>query len=102
MGSQGTSYLVEGNNKGSFPLLQDRKRLEGLGLQPVHNVHHQNGYVTHGGTPHTQVAGGVKGGGGQAKEEGRNRIKEGILVQTVIVHSCFFHHPLPCVEKKCL
>ena len=93
MGSQGTSYLVEGNNKGSFPLLQDRKRLEGLGLQPVHNVHHQNGYVTHGGTPHTQVAGGVKGGGGQAnEEEGRNRRKEGILVQTVIVHSSFFHH----------
>lgn len=59
----------------------------------MHNVHHQNGYVTHGGTPHTQVAGGVKGGGGRAKEEeGRNRIKEGILVQTAIVHSCFFHH----------
>jgi len=36
----------------------------------------------------------MKGGGGQAKEEeGRNRIKEGILVQTVIVHSSFFHHP---------
>ena len=64
------NHLVEGNNEGGFPLPEDGQRLERLGLKTMHNIHYQNGYVTHRRTPHTQVAGGRGGREGEKRGGG--------------------------------
>lgn len=43
------SYLVQRNDKGSFPRLQQVNALDGLRFQSVHDVNHQDGNVTQGG-----------------------------------------------------
>ena len=42
-------YLVESNHKGSLAHLEEVDGLDGLLLQTVHHVHHQNGDVTQAG-----------------------------------------------------
>lgn len=40
------THLIQGDDEGTLFLLQQVDRLERLRLQPVHDVHHQDGDVT--------------------------------------------------------
>ena len=44
-------YLVEGNNEGGLLLLEQIYALNCLGLQAMHDVHHQDSNVTETAAP---------------------------------------------------
>ena len=48
-------YLVQGNNKGSLAHLEQVDGFNGLLLQAVHHVHHQDGNITQAGPTRPQV-----------------------------------------------
>jgi len=47
---QPTTHLVEGDDERRAALLEHVKRLDGLRLQRVHEIDHQDRHVTQGGT----------------------------------------------------
>ena len=50
------AYLVQSDNKGSFPGFEEIDRLNSLWLKTVHDVYYQNSHVTQGGAAGTEIA----------------------------------------------
>ena len=52
-------YLVDGYNEWSFPHLEQLNRLHSLGLQSMHEIHHQDGNVAQPRSARAQVSEGL-------------------------------------------
>ncbi len=50
-----STHLVHGNDEGGLTHLEQVDGLDGLRLQPVHDVHHQDGDVTQAAAAAPQV-----------------------------------------------
>ena len=52
-------YLVDGDNEWSLPHFEQLDRLHSLGLQSMHEIHHQNGNVAQPRSARAQIGEGL-------------------------------------------
>ena len=64
-------YLIYGLYVGGIPFPQYVHGFQRLWLQPVHDVHHEDGQVTHGGAAAPEVAEGLVARGVYDEEAGQ-------------------------------